>query len=109
TTTFTYSYTAPPPSFSFEHDKERRLFRLTGADGKIEFFRDNPTRYLVVEPDGKSGEMRPATKHGQPVYLWLCREEREVGREGGEWRVAGGGGGPRGGREGRPGGAHSGG
>ena len=39
---------------------------------------DNPTRFLCVEPDPETGAMRPVTKRGRPVYLYLCREEREV-------------------------------
>jgi hypothetical protein len=80
-TTYTYTYTAqgPPPAFAFVHDKEKRVFCLTGADGKAEVFRDNPVRYLVVEPDPETGELKPATKCGKPVYLYLCREEREKG------------------------------
>jgi hypothetical protein len=30
-----------PPPFTFEHDRERRVFRLTWRDGQIEVFRDN--------------------------------------------------------------------
>jgi len=43
-TTYTYSYHVDPwaQSFSFEHDKEERVFRLTDAEGKTEYFRDNP-------------------------------------------------------------------
>lgn len=63
---------------AFEHDKQKRLFVLTLPDGKIERFRDNPARQLVVEPDPETGEMRPVVQRGQPVYLYLCREEREV-------------------------------
>jgi hypothetical protein len=51
---------------------------LTKADGASEHFRDKPTRYLVVELDSNTGELMPAVKGGQPVYLYLCREEREV-------------------------------
>jgi len=75
-TTYTFQYY--PPSFTFEHDARRRVFRLTHSEGKTECFRDNPTRYLVVEPHPESGEFRPATKHGKPTYLYLCREEREA-------------------------------
>jgi hypothetical protein len=62
----------------FEHDTQKRLFVLTGPDGKTERFRDNPTRYLVVEPDPETGAMRPVIMHGEPSYIYLCREEREV-------------------------------
>ncbi len=67
----------PRPRTRFEHDPAARVFRLTTADGTVEVFRDNPTRYLCVEPDPESGEMRPMMKRGRPVYLYLCREERE--------------------------------
>jgi len=81
TTTYSYSYDYDPraQSFAFEHDEEKRVFRLTDAEGKSEHFRDNPVRYLVVEPDPETGEMRPARKHGRPKFMYLCREEREVG------------------------------
>jgi hypothetical protein len=64
--------------FQFERDTQKRLFVLTGPDGKTERFRDNPTRYLVVEPDPETGAMRPVIMHGEPSYIYLCREEREV-------------------------------
>jgi hypothetical protein len=66
------------PSFTFEHDKQKRLFVLTWPDGKTEKFRDNPVRHLMVEPDPGTGEMRPVIKRGRPAYLYLSREEREV-------------------------------
>ncbi len=68
--------TPPVPRFDWEHLADKRLFALT-EDGKTEYWRDNPTRYLVVEPDPETGMMKPATTHRKPVYLWLCREERE--------------------------------
>ena len=82
-TTFTYEAEPPSPAFQFQfsHDKEKRLLVLTWPDGKTEHFRDNPIRQLVVEPDPDSatGELRPAIKNGQPVFVYLCREEREMG------------------------------
>ena len=74
-----YEYTVErrPPLFTFEHDEQKRLFILNWPDGRIERFRDNPARQLVVEPDPETGEMRPVIQRGQPVYLYLCREERE--------------------------------
>ncbi|MFI5386263.1 MAG: hypothetical protein ACHQ50_09095 [Fimbriimonadales bacterium] len=65
-------------SCTFEHDKQKRVFRLTDAAGKTEYFRENPARYLVVEPDPKTGEMRPARKHGKPTFIYICRENREL-------------------------------
>jgi len=79
-TTYTYSFEVDPwaQSFTFEHDKEKRVFRLIDAEGKVEYFRDNPVRYLVVEPDLETGEMRPAVQHGKPKVIYLCREDREL-------------------------------
>jgi hypothetical protein len=79
-TTFTYSCKPDPQaeSFTFEHDKEKRVFRLTDAQGNTECFRDKATRYLIVEPDPETGGMRPATKYGKPQFIYLCREDREV-------------------------------
>jgi hypothetical protein len=77
-TTYTYEVSPSPPSFDFVHDRERRVFRLTGPEETTEFFRADPVRYLVVEPDPTSGEMKPVLKYGRPAYLYLCREEREV-------------------------------
>ena len=78
-TTFTYGAEPPSPAFQFNHDKEKRLLVLTWPDGKTEHFRDNPMRQLVVEPDPATGELRPAIKNEQPVFVYLCREERETG------------------------------
>ena len=65
-----------PAKWQWDHLPDKRLYALT-AEGKTEYWRDNPTRYLVVEPDPETGMMKPATKDRKPVYLWLCREERE--------------------------------
>jgi len=80
-TVMTYTYSVDPDRPHpprFEHDPADRFFRLTSADGAVETFRDNPTRYLCVEPDPETGAMRPVTKFGRPVYLRLCREDREA-------------------------------
>src|SRR6516165_2528331 len=37
--------------FRWEHLSEKGLFALRGSDGNTEHWRDNPTRYLVVEMD----------------------------------------------------------
>ena len=63
--------------FRWEHLLEKRLFALT-ADGKTEYRRDSLTRYLVVEPDPTTGTIKPVLKWGRPVYLLVCREEREA-------------------------------
>jgi hypothetical protein len=65
------------PPTQVDHDREKKLFRITGTDGKTEYFRDAPVRFLVVEPDPRTGEMKPAMLGGRPKYLYLCREERE--------------------------------
>ncbi len=67
-----------PPAFHWEHLQEKRLFALTGPDGKTEYWRDNPTRYLVVELDSTTGTIEAVLKRGKPVYLLLCREDREA-------------------------------
>ena len=77
-TRYEYTIEPRPPAFTFEHDRQKRLFIVTWPDGKTERFRDNPARQLVVEPDPETGEMRPVVRRGQPVYLYLCREEREL-------------------------------
>jgi len=64
--------------FDFEHDAQKGIFRLKWPDGTNEVFRDKPARYLVVEPDPETGEIKPVVKRGCPTYLYLCREEREV-------------------------------
>ena len=76
-TTYMYESERPAAAFRFEHDAAHGVFRLTFSDGTVEVFRDKPARQLRVEPD-ETGEMRPVVKHGRPVYLYLCREEREV-------------------------------
>jgi len=74
---YVYEYPPRARAFRFEHDAAAGVFRLTSAEGKTEVFRDQPARYLCVEPD-ETGAMRPVTKLGRPVYLYLSREEREV-------------------------------
>jgi hypothetical protein len=77
--TYVYSFALEcPPSFRFAHDKEKRLFVLTWPDGRVERFRDNAARQLMVEPDPETGALRPVIKRGEPVYVYLCREEREL-------------------------------
>lgn len=69
---------AEPPPCRFEHDPAARALRITAADGTVETFRDIPTRYLRVERDPETGELRPVMKRGRPVYLSLCRDDREA-------------------------------
>ena len=68
----TYSVGPEPrnPTFRFAHDKAKGLFILTWSDGTVEF-RDRPARQLMVEPDPVTGEMRPVTRNGQPVFICL--------------------------------------
>ena len=61
-TTFVYGEEPPVPAVRFSHDREKRLLILTWSDGRIETFRDNPARQLVVELDPETGEPRPVTK-----------------------------------------------
>jgi hypothetical protein len=68
---------AVPSQWKWEHLPEKRLYALT-TEGRTEYWRDTPTRYLVVEVDDETGEINPAVKHRRPVYIWLCREEREA-------------------------------
>jgi hypothetical protein len=77
-TTYTYFFEEEPNRFDFEHEEAKGLFVLTRPDGTAERFRDKSARYLVVEPDADTGELRPAVKHGRPVYQYLCREEKEL-------------------------------
>jgi hypothetical protein len=63
--------------YKVEHEKSKRLFVLTGPDGQREHFRDNPARQLLVEPDPSTGGVRPVMHDGKPVYVYLCRKERE--------------------------------
>jgi hypothetical protein len=77
-TTITYYIDEQTWRCNFLHDKAKGLFVLTKPDGTAKRFRDKPARHLVVEPDCETGDMRPAVKGGQPVYLYLCREEREA-------------------------------
>src|SRR3974390_2202303 len=52
--------TPPAPLFDWEHLADKRLLALTENE-KTEYWRDNPTRFLVVEPDAETGMMKPAT------------------------------------------------
>jgi hypothetical protein len=77
-TTITYDAGPPrPPAFTLNHDTDKGLLILTWADGRIEKFRDKPARQLSVEADPETGEFRPVVKNGLPLFVYLCREERE--------------------------------
>ena len=75
----TYVYDARPPSadFPLRARQGEAAVRSDLADGRVERFRDNPARQLKVAPDRKTGELRPVVDNGEPVYVYLCREERE--------------------------------
>ena len=55
------------PTFAFEHDVPKGVFRLTWADGRVEVFRDQPVRHLVLEADAETGELKPVVRGGVPV------------------------------------------
>jgi hypothetical protein len=76
-TTYTYLIEERPALFTFAHDMAKGVFVVSNHDGTTERFRDNPARQLLVERDPETGELRPAVKHGRPVYIYLCREQRE--------------------------------
>jgi hypothetical protein len=69
-TTYTYSTRVDGgPTYRFEHDPEKGIFRIRWPDGRVELFRDKPVRHLVIEPDAETGEMTPVVKYGRPMYL----------------------------------------
>jgi hypothetical protein len=68
----------PPPRI--DHDRDKKLYRIIDHDGESDLFRGEPLRFLIVEPDRETGELKPVTDGGQPRYLYLCREERESRR-----------------------------
>jgi hypothetical protein len=74
TTTYTYSCPEPANPDRLEHDPEKRALRLTRPDGTTIAFRDKPVRFLVVEPDPKSGKLRPALSMGKAKVMYLCPE-----------------------------------
>jgi hypothetical protein len=74
----THTYSRREPEVIVEHDLEKRVFRLTGPDGSPQFFRDRATRYLVVEPDPKTGELLPVIREGSPYILCLCHQEHDL-------------------------------
>ena len=53
----------------FRTDMARRLNRAV---------RDNPAWHLVLEPDPDTGELWPVIRFGQPTYIYISREEREL-------------------------------
>jgi len=77
-TTLRYDIRKGLRRFSFAHDRTKGVYAITNLDGTTEHFRDDAVRYLVVKPDPETGELRPAVKRDQPVYLYLCREQLEL-------------------------------
>ena len=59
TTTYVYSIPEQRAYLTFTHQHAKGLFVLSTKEGNIERFRDNATRFLVVEPDPETGELRP--------------------------------------------------
>ncbi len=55
-TIYTYHLKVEPPRYQVEHDRERRVFRVTGPDGTSAAFRDQPVRFLVVQPDPRTAQ-----------------------------------------------------
>jgi hypothetical protein len=74
-----YTFTHAAPRFDWEHLADKRLFALTAKD-KTEYWRDNPTRYLVVEPDPETGMMKPATRIAGP-FTFGCAGRNAKGDE----------------------------
>jgi hypothetical protein len=74
TTVFTYSWPAPVSPDRVEHDPEKRALRLTRPDGTTIAFRDQPIRFLVVEPDPQSGKLRPEVSMSKAKVVYLCPE-----------------------------------
>jgi hypothetical protein len=72
-TTYSYSYEEPPaePEWLVQRDPEKGTLQLTGPDGKTEVFRGRVLRYLEVEVDQQSGELRPVIRDGRPRILCL--------------------------------------
>jgi hypothetical protein len=66
------------PTFAFQHDARNGVFRITWADGRVETFRDQPLRHLVLEPEAETGELKPVVRCGLPWVLYLSREEHEA-------------------------------
>lgn len=73
-TTFTYFFDLEPARFQVEHDRQKRLFEITGPDGKKTEFHDRAVQFLVVEPDPDTGELEPDVTRGKPKVMYLCRE-----------------------------------
>jgi hypothetical protein len=62
------------PKATCDHDRDKRLFRVTEPDGTTVDFHDRAVRFLVVEPDPETGEPEPVMERGGPKVVYLCRE-----------------------------------
>ena len=62
------------PRRNLEHDATARVFRLTAPEGTVEVFRDNPARYLSVEPDPQTSDA--AGEEARPARLSRPLAER---------------------------------
>ena len=59
----------PAPLFTFEHDKQKRLFILKWPDGRTEHFRDNPARPLIRLSRGRRFFAGRKTARGGSIRL----------------------------------------
>jgi hypothetical protein len=75
-TTFVYE-TPPRTQVQVAHDRKKGLFRVTDPRGATAVFQDRPVRFLVVQPDSRTGNMAPVVACGEAKYLYLCRERPE--------------------------------
>jgi hypothetical protein len=73
-TVFTYSCPQRAIPIQVEHDPKRRALRPFRPDGTTIAFRDQPVRFLVVEPDPNSGMLRPAVSMDKAKVVYLCPE-----------------------------------
>ena len=74
-TTYTYSVDSDrQPAPRFQQDPASGVFRLISVEGPVETLHDDPTRYVLLEPDPEAGPMQPVMKRGRPVlHLHLPR------------------------------------
>ena len=59
-TTYTYYYNPQPPQFELHHDREKRVFEVTGPDGHKSAFQECP---LLASP-GRASRPRPKPAGG---------------------------------------------
>ncbi len=73
-TVLTYQYEPQRCRFRVKHDRKKHVLRIAGPDGETAEFEDEPARFLVVQADAKTGEIRPSLIGGEPSVMLLCRE-----------------------------------